>query len=198
MPQRLGLWCAFIAGLALAASSAAAKAPPKPDYDPAQLADWMTGLFHPAPAHQTLVGSRVKKLDRPGEIMVRMDMTDEDAHARDFWFFGISRAGKDALIVRQYWVLGDDRQTFADISPGRDRLVRKEGCAIRMVSHGGGYVGRVDPKTCKGDVDGRLFRVDRELSVDYQSVTPTVKLSAEAKRKHRDETGTEMYFRSEH
>ena len=198
MLQRPGLWCAFIAGLALVASPAAAKAPPKPDYDPAQLAGWLTGLFHPSLYHQTLLGSRVKKLDRPGEIMVRMDMTDEDAHARDFWFYGISRAGKDALVVQQYWVLGDDRQTYADISPGRDRLVRKEGCAIRLVSHGGAYDGRVDPKTCKGDVDGRLFRVDRELSVDYQSVTPTVKPSAEAKRKHPNDTGAEMYFRSEH
>lgn len=196
MLQRPGFWCALIAGFALASGPAAAKAPPKPDFDPAQLADWLTGVFHPSLIHQTLTGSRVKKLDRPGEIMVRMDVKDEDAHTRDFWFYGVSRGGKDALIVRQYWVLGDDRQTFADFSPGRDRLVRKEGCAIRLRAHGGAYEGRVDPKTCKGDVDGRLFRVDRELSVDYQAVTPTVKPSVAEKRKHPDDTGTQMYFRS--
>ena len=94
--------------------------------------------------------------------------------------------------MRQYWVLGDDRQTYADFSPGRDRLVRREGCAIRLRSRGGAYAGRVDPKTCKGDVEGRLFRVDRELSVDYQAVTPTVKPSATDKRKHPDDTGTQM------
>ena len=198
MPPRPGLWCALIAGLVLAAAPAAATAPPKPNYDPAQLAEWLTGLFHPSLYHQTLIGSRVKKLDRPGEIMVRMDLKDEDAHARDFWFYGISRSGKDALVVQQYWVLGDDRQTYADISPGRDRLVRREGCAIRLLSHGGAYVGKANAKTCKGDVDGRLFRVNRELSVDYQAVTQTVKPSAAEKRKHPDDTGTEMYFRSEH
>jgi hypothetical protein len=187
---------ALIGGLALAAPSALAVTPPKPDYDPAQLVQWMSGVFHPDLHHQTMVGSRVKKLDAGGEIMVRIDVKDDDAHTRDFWFYGISRGGKDALIVRQYWVLGDDRQTYADISPGRDRLVRKEGCAIRLRSHGGAYVGKVDPKTCKGDVDGRLFRVNRELSVDYQSLTPTVKPSAAEKRKHPDDTGTQMYFRS--
>jgi hypothetical protein len=191
-----GLKLALIAGLVLGAGAAAAKAPPKPDYTSAQLADWLSGSFHPSLVHQTLTGSRVKKLDRPGELMVRMDLKDEDKHARDFWFYGVSRVAKDALIVRQYWVLGDDRQTYADFSPGRDRLVRKEGCALRMKSHEGAYVGRVDVKTCKGDVEGRLFRVNRELSVDYQAVTPTVHPSAETKRKHPDETGTQMFVRS--
>jgi hypothetical protein len=183
---------------ALAVPAQAARAP-MPNGSQAQLADWLSGRFHPAAAHQTLIGGRVRRLDRPGELMVRMDLTDEDAHARDFWFYGVARGPKGTLLVRQYWVTGDDRATYATVSPARDRLVRAEGCVLTLrPTKGGAYQGRVDPRACRREVEGRLFRIDRELSVTYNAVTPTVRRAAAFKRAHPSDTGTEMYFRSEH
>jgi hypothetical protein len=199
MPRRAAL-CLALLSLAAAAPAGAAN-PPQPNGDPHQLASWLTGLFHPSFYHRTLTGRRVEKLDGNGETMVLMELQDEDLKASDFWLYGVSRGPSGAVVVRQYWMAGKPRKmvpiTAAETTGGgRAALIHLDGCDLVMRSHQGAYEGKVNAGTCKGEVEDRLFRVDRELAVDYQAVTPTVKLSAAWKRKHPDDTGTEMYFRS--
>ncbi len=192
------LCCVSLAFLPMTvASVAGAASAPAPNNDPAQLTGWLTGLFHPGFYHRTLRGIRDARFDGAGEAVVRMDMTDDDQHKHDIWFYGVSRGPAGALVVRQYWMATADASPDSIAKPGLNALVHIPGCDLLMLPHAGAYMGKIDPKACKGEVEGRLFRVNRELMVDYGVVSPTVKPSAADKRKHPDDTGTEMYFRSE-